>query len=685
MFNRRILTAGLCAALVLPVGCKKKEEPKKDEPVAAAAAAGVAQAGDQVAAAAVAAVAPALPDVELVAGDGVAAWVSFQSLGSLFDAAESIGGKLGLVPPGGTLRQDAYTQLSTVLASVGISGHEWLDKTKPIHLAFQDDAPAAPAPAAAGASPALAAPTPPNPGGAFAVLHVTDKDKTLAAMAAAKKGPEAEGHDAKLTLGDKSAYVDFIGTTMVLTSEKERFARIKAFVERLDKVEVPSLVYFGASIEDLVRTRQPQIDAFMAQLEKDGPGAGAGMAGMGNPQDAMKAYFKMIRQWLTDLARVEMLVGADVHNAKFEFRVTAKEGSKLYRQLMAGRGRTPKDITALLPGNSYLTFGASVDPAASVESIDDSMVMLKDMLKLTQPDYDAILADVKAAMKLQDGTSAMALYPDGASAVGMLVVAGTSDGEAAMKLTKRLVTTLIAKFIAEQKAQKKAADPTAKDDPMLAIVEQAVREGKVDPILLAFGPMAKEKGITLTANTTKEGDQTCEVLDVAMDWAKLGADDPDAAKAKLVIGDKTAISLCSAKTKMAMAFGPGALEHGKRAVAGTAGGLHEAPIYKQATEASRSASWLMYINPGMALAAFKTAFPEVPSLPGDKAAILACANRTRSFGCSFEMPIEMIAAIKDVASPGERPAPVEAAPPAGALAAPPADPAAPGPTGAPTR
>ena len=645
MWTRRSIsacaTAALCAALLLPAGCKKKEEAKKAEAPAAAAAPAPAEAAKPAPIA-------LLPDVELAAGEGIAGWLSLKSIGAAFDVAEAVGGKVGAVPAGGSLRQGAYDQLTTLLMSVGITGHDWLDKTRPVHVAFQDEKQPDPAPGA------VAAPVDPQTG-VFVVLPITDKAKTLAAMAAAKKGAEADGHEAMLAAGGKNLYVDFSGNNMVLTLAKDRFAKVKPFVERITKIEVPALVYFGISVEDVAKTRQKELDAFMGQMEQMGatmPGATAGQ-----PQ-VMAAYGKMMRGWVTDLTRVELLIGADKDATRLEVRMTAKDGSKLATRLNSGKGRTPKDSLALLPANSYLSFGASVDPASSEGSLDDSLPMVKDLLKLDDAAYTTFVNDVKTAVKLQDGTSAIALYPDGKAAVGALIVAGSTDGDAALKATKHIVTSLIAKVIADQKAAAKAANPDAQDDPKLAIVEGAVKEGKIDPILTAFGPIAKEMGITLTANTVKAGDATCDVLDAAMDWAKLGAQGgEDAKKGEKLLGDKASIALCSSKAKMALVFGPSALETGKKAVSGTAGGLTDAAGYKAAMGKVQDASWQMYMNPGAAMAAFKAAFPEIPAFPSTSAAVISCQNHVHSVGCTLEVPVDLIAAIKALAMPAAPQAP----------------------------
>lgn len=657
MFKNRFMgacaTAALCGALVVPAGCKKKEEAKKPE-AAAAGEKGAAATGVEAAKGAVAAVvAPVPPDVDLVAGDNIAGWMSFQSLDGLFNAADAIGGKLGLTPPGASTKQQVMAQLTAALGDT-FSGLEWLDTAKSVHVAFQDDGPAAPAAPGAAAAPA-ADPT----GGIVAVLHATDKAKALAAMTSAKKGADAEGHEAKIEKNGKTLYVDFVGNALVFTMTKDRFAKVKGFVERLDKVASPSLVYLGVSVEDLAKTRAAQMDEFFKQFEAMGAAMPANPA-MPNQAAMMATYSKMIRGWANDLRRVEVLVGADVNNTKLEIRLTAKDGTKLAKQLSAGKGRTPKDIANLLPANSYLTFAASVDPAASLEGIDDSLIMVKDMLKLDQPAYDAFAADVKSAVKLQDGTSAFGVYPDGAAAVGMLAVAGSTDGEAAMKLTKRLVANLLLKVINDQEAEKKKTNPKAEEDPAMKVVKQALTEQKLDPILGFFGPIAATKGVTLAANTSKDGDATCDVLDVTVDWTKLGGGD-DAKKGEAILGAKTAASLCTSKSKLALAFGPGALEIGKKAVQGKAAGLADAPVYKAATAQDQNAAWIMYLNPGTALAAFKN-LGTLPQLPGDRAVVGSCQNRTHSFGCEVDVPVELIASIKSLAGGGMQAVPPAPAP-----------------------
>ncbi|MBM4341924.1 MAG: hypothetical protein FJ100_00905 [Deltaproteobacteria bacterium] len=668
MFKNRMLAtvtaSAMAGALIMSVGCKKKEEaPKATAQAGAVAPAEAAKADDKAAAPAAGAGAVAAPvaaDVELAAGDGIALWLSVKSFNALFDAAEMLAGKFGATQPGASLRGQAIGAATAVLAQGGISNLDWLDKTKALHIAYHDQP-----------NPAAPAGSPPNPAdvasGIFMVLPVASKDATLAAMPAAAKDAAAEGHAAMITApkGEK-LYIDFLGSHAVVTMmDKDRFAKVKGFAERIAKVDPPSALYLGVSIEDLSKTRAKEIEAAMGMIDA----LGSKMDG-GDPAKAkmnaqvLGMYSKMVKTYITDMTRFELLVHADTDVARVEFRLQAKEGSKLGKQLAAGRGRTTREIANLLPSNSYVSIVASSDPAAAVEQMDEPLNMLKEMFKMDAATFDALAKDMKDLAKMQDGTSGFAVYADGPAALGMLMVGGTTDGEASMRVGKRMVGALVSAVLAVARAEQaaKGKPESAEEAEILKLVESSLKEGKVDPILAKVGPLAEAKGIKLTAATSKDGDIACDVLDIAIDYSKM-PQGKDSEQAKAVIGDKTAVAMCAGKTKIGFAAGPGALEKAKAGAAGRAGGLADAPAYKNATERHNGAA-VVYVNPGAAIAAFKALVPPAITLPGDKAIVLACVNRTQSFGCALEAPVDLIVAAKALASGPRGGAPAEMAPPA---------------------
>jgi hypothetical protein len=687
MFHNRIrqtlASAALCSVILAPAACGKKEEPKPE----AAKTGEEAKAGEPAKAAEPAKPAePVLaPDVELVAGENIAGWISLASVQSLSAAAGSIGGKLGL-PAAALSETELRKQLDQAFASAQISSSAWVAFDKPIHIFVQDEKkPAAPAPAAdpaKPADPAAAAPVSPADqvaNGAVVLLPITAKDAMLTAMATAKKGPDAEGHDAKIEMGpDKAVYIDVVGSYAVLTTDKERFGKAKGFVERISKVTVPGLGYVGLSIEDLVKSRAEEVEGLLKTLEE---GAAASPANS-NPQ-MLGMYTKMFRGWVQELARVEFIVTGDATTVGLDVRVTAKEGSKLAKTLSAGKGRTTTALANLLPGNSYFSLASNTDPAPQLETLNETLVILKDAFKMDDAEFKGLSDDLTGVAKLQTGEGAFGAYPDGAAAIGMLVSAGTTDGETALKLTKSAISKILLKVIAMQEAEKAAAAGGAKPtvDPMDEKLKAAIKDMKIDGLLVDLAPMAATKGITLTATTTKLADGSCDVLDIGIDYAKAGMGEAEMAQAKAIVGDKTALALCASKTKMVFAAGPSALEKGKAVASGTAGGLADSAVYKAATEKLTTASMIAYANVGGALAAFKTLTPPtMPTIPADKAVIFSCQNRTKSFGCGFEVPVDLIVAAKNAASAPPPAAPAAPGGEPGAAPAPAPVPA-PGPTG----
>ena len=574
---------------------------------------------------------PAPADLKLAAGDSVIAWLSVRSLGSLFDAAETIGGQAGFLPPGASVREGFYRDLTRILAENGITGHEWMDKAKPIHLFLQDDNPAD------------------LTGGVVVMLPVTDQKKAEAAIKGGKKGADAKGHFAVLqpvkpgqtapSPGAPQVFVDFRAGYLIVTSNAGRFAKAKAFAGRLGKVAPPALVYLGTSVADAAKTRKAQIDALLMQferMEKAQPGMGSG-----------GFYAKMMKQWVADLSRFEMTIDGDGGYLRLGSRLHAKAGSELAKQLNAGKGRDARPAASSLPGNSFLTFVVDVDPKAGLNQLDQSMKMLKEMFELPAAKAAELDKDIRATADLQTGQSGIAVYRDGSSAAGMLAWIGTRDPAATLKAVKAIVGELGLAALAKEKASKGKMKKS--EEAQLAVVERALKERKLEPVLTTYGPMAKEMGLTLTANANKDGGATCDVLDIGMDWKKLARPgDKDAEMAAKLLGDRTALALCTGKDRVGFAAGPSALEQARRAALNKKGGLIDAPVYKAAAARTPTTpSWLMYANLGAAVAAFDKVAPPLPvKFPADRPVSVSCGNRSQSYACELSVPVQVIAAIK---------------------------------------
>lgn len=650
MHRRHVAPFAVALAFSLfATGCGKKKE---EAPAAAEAAKAGAEAAGKVAEGAAAAAAevvakvePPPADVKLEVGDKVVAWTSIKSISAAFDAIEAVAGKLGLAPPGASLRNAAYDDLTKTLSGIGITGHEWLDKNGAVHVLFQDADPNQPQ------------------NGVVVMLPVTDKAKALDALVMAKKGAEASGHEAMMPLGRQNAYIDFVGKHLVLTADPARFAAVKAVAGRIAALDVPALVYVGAAVKDAAAQHKEEIEAMLGQLElmaknSKEPGSAASMA----------YYATTLREWLASIDRIEVLLDANVDDVQLSLRMQPTAGSKLARQMGANKGRDASALAASLPANAYLTAIGSLDPKANADQIDESLKLLAEVLRLDDKAVEELKGDFRSAIEKQTGDSAFALYPDGDAALGLMAFAKATDPEAALKLFKKIGSMLMLKAVEAEEARAAARDPKAGSNPQLAIVKKSLAEQKVEPMITAFGPIAKEAGVTVTANATKADDTNCEVVDFAFDWAKISASsggDSEIEIAKRTIGDRMAIALCTGKDRIVATIGPSAFEQGRRAAQGKVGGLSEAPVYKAAAAASVSHPlWLAYINTGAAVAAFSKAFPQGTQLglPADRAVTIGCNHRERSYACELDVPVTLVGALQKLGMRGGRGAPPPAMP-----------------------
>lgn len=640
------LTIVLTAALMLP-GCGKKKEAAKDgaKKVAAgavadkagAAAEGAKSLKDKVAEklkAAKAAVAPAPADIELKAGDNVVAWLSVRSLTALFDASETIGGQIGMLPPGTSLRDGFYRDLTRTLADQGVTGHEWLDKAKPLHVLLQDD----------------------NPndltGGVAVLLPMTKKAAAEAALKNAKKGADARGHAALLSAvapgqtepkpGAPEVFVDFLGDYMFVATNDARFGKAKAFAERLMNVKPPALAYLGVSVTDAVKTRKAQVDALLGQFAMMEKAQAKGGAGTGE-------YAKMMRKWVTELTRIEVTVDGDSGYIRMGGRMHAAAGSDLAKQMAAGKGRDARPAAASMPGNAFLSVVSDMDPKAGLNQLEQSMKVMKDMFKLDPAKAAELSKDLAANAKLQTGQSAFAMYRDGPAAAGAVAWFGTRDPAATLKAITNVIGEIGLVLLEQEKAEKAAKGKalTKAEQAQFAVVERALKARKLEPVLTTYGPMAAEMGLKITANTNTDGGVTCEVLDVEMDWKKLAREgDSEAAMAQKFLGDRTAVALCSGKDKISAAAGPSALEQGRRSAIGKKGGLIDAPVYAAAAKRTEGApSSFVYLNLGAALSSFKGIVPPLPvKFPADRPVTVHCGNRSSSYACTVGVPVQAVGA-----------------------------------------
>ena len=571
---------------------------------------------------------PPPTDLDLKAGQSVVAWLSIRSMGAAFDAVETVASRAGVVPPGVSIRGDVYEELTMMLAQQGISGHSWLDKTKPLHIFMQDDDAQDPQSAL------------------VLLLPVNGVETAMAALKTAKVGAEAKGHSALLSLGPRPAFIDFLGKYMVLTSSEQRFAKAKSFAQRIIGIKSPSLLYLGVSLVDLSLIRRMQLEAMMAQLLAQGGGRRA----KARP-GASAGSLKSVQKWTSSLLRAELLIDANSENVQLETRLHPKAKSKLAEQWNAGRGRDALPLAVELPGTTYFTALGSVEPRFMKPFGAELSVALSEMGQLDEVEARQLAASIDTTLKLADGTTALALYRDGDAAVGMTGFVGASDPEAVAKVAKRVASMVALQIVENVEVDAQKRERKKSPDPRFARLKAGLKEQNIEPLLGVLGPVAKELGVALSTNSNKDGGAHCDVLDMQFDWSKLAKHGQEQTRqGKLLFGDRTAISLCRAGKRIALSVGPSALEQARRVVLRKPAGLVSAPIYKAATERTvKRPSTFAYLNTGMAMSSIgKTMVPLLSGagFPADRPMVLGCSNRAQSYSCQLDVPVQVMNALR---------------------------------------
>lgn len=564
-------------------------------------------------------------DVEIAAGEDVVGWVSLQSLNAVVQAAQTVAGRAKLLPPDADPDKMLRGAVEGLATQFGLQGTAWLAFDAPIHVFFQDrniTVDSAPQ--------ALM--------GLVVAIPVVSKAALLQAAAGSPNKVEPQGHDLAIDMGTgMPVYIDIIGNHAVLTMDPTRFAQVQTFVKKLQGIDVPGLFYAGVSIEDLSRTRAPMIEAALAELEQEAQKA------TGNDDDkSTAALAKTMRQWLMESARFEFIFRADAKAFGLEGRITAKSGTELSRTLDATRGKVASPMAALLPANSYFAAASSSDPSGYKERMDDSMALIKTLLKLS----DAQVTEATAAMSelagLNDGTAAMGMYADKGAAFAGLLAIGTTDGAKAWQASRKVASKMAGWALDAAVAAGNAPPPAVVD-----LMRKSIEQASPAPLVAEYGPMMAEKGVHVMLQSTADGGAACESLMVRFDFSKSG-NASDEKKIKPLFGMQTGATACTGPKRLAFAFGPSSVDKAKAASTGKAGGFVGTAAWKAVSSSASAAAVLMFLHPSWALAAWKDVIPESDLPKGlklpDRGVLATCQNRTRSFGCGFEISTDLIVA-----------------------------------------
>jgi len=685
-----VVVTVVALALVASPACKKKEAAAPATEQAASAKAGdkgpekvgdkaAAKAPEATAATPAAPAAPSMPGAEVAIElpETVVAYGAISSWDALFNAGETIAARLAVQLPPVPPRDMLLQQLTAGATTIGISTLNWFDKGKPVRFFFQDDNPKDPQ------------------GGLVVMLPATSKDAVVGAIPAAKK----DGEDRLiLPAAGKEIYIDFLPGYAVVTTEKDRFGKVKAFASgAFSTITLPGIVYVGASVSNTAKVHAAEIEKIIATLEKGEPLV-PGMKLPREMQAQAKFYAVLARRLVAELDRFEAFVAGDADNVKLAFRVKAKAGTQMEKSLGSGLGRSPIEIAKLLPATAYAVMAANQDPAVAVAQIDESYKLLVDVLALPEAEREKFKADFKALVEGQTGESAFAFFKDGDAALGAAALVGAKDPKASLETFARFVGKVMVAVMDQAEARKKSAGaaPAGKggkrakaapaaaagaQDPMMVEFKKGLAQGSLKPFFEGLKTKVAPMGITISTSTTNEGGAACDTIDLAVDWSKMG---PQGEMGKATIGSKVSLAACALPKHVYFGAGPGAVENARKIAAGTAGGLTEqAPFKETLTRGAPRPSVVFYANIGLGYAAFKPVLDKQPAtakwadaFPADRAIAVTFGLAGSTGELSFDVPVALVAGIKKAAMPS---APAGAAAPATPAPAPvaPAAPKAP--------
>lgn len=573
--------------------------------------------------------AAALPaDVEIAAGEDVVGWVALQSLQAVTQAVKAVGTRAKLLPPNADPDKMLKGALEGMAAQMGLAGTGFLATDAPIYAFFQDRN----LPADGGPQLVL---------GLVVMVPIVSKAALMQAAAGSPNLAEANGHDLALDPGTgMPLYIDVVGSHAVVTVDPTRFSQVQPFVKKLQGIDVPGMLYAGVSMEDLSRTRAPMIEAAVAELEDQAQRATGGT----DADKTAAALAKTVRQWLKESARIEFIVRADTKAFGMEGRVTAKPGTELGKALDTTRGRMAAPMASLLPANSYFAFASSTDPSSYKERMDDAMALLKTVLKLSDSQVGEFSAKIAEWAGLQDGTVALGMYADKGAALAGTAVVGAADGTKAWESSRQLMAKILGLLL-----QKMEADGAMTNNPFGPALKESIQQASPAPLVTQFGPMLAEKGVHVMMQSANQGGAACDSLMVRFDFAKAGTGS-DVQKIKALFGGQTGLTACTGPKRLAFAIGPSSVDRARAAATGKPAGLTGAASWKAAGGSLAAASVAGIFHPALTLAAWKALLPEDDAarfanlkLP-DRAVTAACQNRTRSLGCGFDVPTDLIVA-----------------------------------------
>lgn len=564
------------------------------------------------------------------------AWASIASVDAVMGLVRTAGPRLGMAPDEAAAAPErAWREAEANARGMGVTTLAWLRRDRPIRLLLQDD----------GGAPGLAA--------GVLLLPMTSQAAVLQALPGAELG--AEGHAAAFSPSDTDVrlYLDFLPDQVAITFAPQRWQSAAAVASgAMGQGPVPGLVSVGVSVANLMLQRPKEMQQLKDNLAKPQGLLANAVRGATEPAAT-------VQQFIDETDRVELVLGADGHGLQVAFRMRAVADTAMDKVLRAGEGRDVAALARLLPAESYLAAISDVDPRPSMAQVPAQFRMLQEALLIPARQRAALLAQFTTLAQGLTGQTALAMYRDGDSALGMLALIGAREPLSYRQTAARFVGQLALLALDRDARGRGTRKTAAPRDPDKARIEAAARKGlargSLKPLVDAVAAQAAQAGVQLSLSDSDERGLTCDALAIAVDWGKLAAGGGAPLEAgPALLGKGLTLAACSAPQGLLLAVGPSALVQARRLADGGAGGLSEAPSYRAAlARAVPQPASLLIFDPVRAFATFEAAVAEQALREAWQRALAGAAPLSASYGSSggageyrVDLPFDLLGAMR---------------------------------------
>jgi hypothetical protein len=173
------------------------------------------------------------------------------------------------------------------------------------------------------------------------LLGVTSTDAFVKSLPATDKKQNDQGNAwsfRRAPGASTGVYVNFIGSTVVLTGHAELFAKNKSFFEALIREKLPADGTVYVEIDHVIKAYKQEFEAFVAQGKVQMEAALKNQGGNEQAAGAILTVLGALREVATELEQLQgrILIGND--GLKIDGRFIARKGTELTKTLSALKG-----------------------------------------------------------------------------------------------------------------------------------------------------------------------------------------------------------------------------------------------------------------------------------------------------------------------------------------------------------